>query len=151
MELSERNLDPVEKKTAPKNRSEVRSVLGVFNQFRHFFNRYDRLVIHMTRLLRKNVPFEWTNEHEKSFQYIRNQLLTGKLYLAAQDRDRPLIQETDGSDDGWGVILLQEVDGKRKALHMKRAPPYYKETAAWITGMERIRVYADYSPFPAVP
>ena len=102
----------------------------------------------MTRLLRKNVPFECTDEHEKSFQYIRNQLLTGKLYLAAQDQDRPLIQETDGSDDGWGVILLQEVDGKRKALHMKRAPPYYKETAAWMNGMKRIPIYEDYYPFP---
>ena len=24
---------------------------------------------------RKNVPFEWTTEHDKTFQYIRNQLL----------------------------------------------------------------------------
>ena len=79
MEPSERNLDPVEKITAPKNRSEVGSVRGVFNQFRHFFNRYDRLAMHMTRLLHKNVPFEWTDEYEKNSQYIRNQLLTGKL------------------------------------------------------------------------
>ena len=114
MEPSERNLDPVEKITAPKNRSEVGSVREVFNQFRYFFNRYDRLAVHMTRLLRKHVSFEWTDEHEKSFQYIRSQ-------------------------------LLPEVDRKRKALHRKRAPPYYKETAAWMNGMKRIRIYADSS------
>ena len=97
-------------------------------------------------------------EAEKGFQYIKEQLLTGKLYLAAQDRTKPLILETDGSDDGWGAILLQIIEDKRriikmwskqwKTLHMKRAPPYYKETAAWMNGMERIRIYADYSPFP---
>ena len=32
VEPAEKNLDPVKKMTAPKNRSEVRSVLGVFNQ-----------------------------------------------------------------------------------------------------------------------
>ena len=31
---------------------------------------------------------------------------------------------------------------------MKRAPPYYKETAAWMKGMEKSRVYADSSSFP---
>ena len=31
---------------------------------------------------------------------------------------------------------------------MKRAPPYYKETAAWMNGMKRIPIYEDYYPFP---
>ena len=35
-----------------------------------------------------------------------------------------------------------------KTLHMRRAPPYYKETAAWMNGIEKSRVYTDYSPFP---
>ena len=85
-------------------------------------------------------------------------MIEGKLYLAAQDKSLPLILETDGSDDGWGAILLQMIDGKRriikmwskqwKTLHMKRAPPYYKETAAWMNGLERARVYTDNSKFP---
>ena len=158
MEPAERNLDPVRKMTTPTNRSEVRSVLGVFNQFRHFFERYDRLVVDIQRLLRKNVPFHWSEAAEKGFQHIKKQLLDGKLYLASQNREYPLILETDGSDDGWGSILLQIIDGKRsvikmwskqwKTLHMKRAPPYYKETAAWMNGLERTRIYADYSKFP---
>ena len=31
---------------------------------------------------------------------------------------------------------------------MKRAPPYYKETAAWMKGMECARIYSEYSRFP---
>ena len=158
MEPSEKNLDPVEKMTIPKNSSEVRSVLGVFNQFRHFFERYDRLVLPIQKLLRKNEPFIWSEETNYGFDLIRKTLLSGKLYLAAPNRDVQLILETDGSDDGWGAILLQIIDGKRsiikmwskqwKTLHMKRAPPYYKETAAWMNGLERSRIYLDYSRFP---
>ena len=61
-------------------------------------------------------------------------------------------------EPGFGSILLQIIDGKRrvikmwskqwKTLHMKRAPPYYKETAAWMKGMECARIYSDSSKFP---
>ena len=158
MEPSEKNLDPVSKMTIPKNRSEVRSILGVFNQFRHFFSRYDRLVLGIQKLLKKNEPFIWSKECDEGFNHIKEKLLEGKLYLAAPDNTLPLILETDGSDDGWGAILLQSVEGKRrvikmwskqwKTLHMRRAPPYYKETKAWMNGLELSRIYADYSPFP---
>ena len=158
MEPSEKNLDPVRKMTVPKNRSEVRSVLGIFNQFRHFFVRYDRLVLFIQKLLRKNEPFVWAKEAQTGYDHVREKLLSGTLYLASPDNTLPLILETDGSDDGWGAILLQIIDGKRrvikmwskqwKTLHMRRAPPYYKETKAWMNGLENARIYADYSSFP---
>ena len=158
MEPSEKNLDPVKKMTIPKNSSEVRSILGVFNQFRHFFGRYDRLVLPIQKLLRKNEPFIWSKEANEGFEHVKKALLSGKLYLAAPDPTVELILETDGSDDGWGAILLQIIKGIRcvikmwskqwKTLHMKRSPPYYKETAAWMNGLEKSRIYIDYSPFP---
>ena len=158
MEPSEKNLDPVRKMTIPKNRSEVRSVLGVFNQFRHFFERYDRLVLHIQKLLRKNEAFVWSEQAQSGYDHVREKLLSGTLYLSAPDNTLPLILETDGSDDGWGAILLQIIKGVRrvikmwskqwKTLHMRRAPPYYKETKAWMNGLENSRIYADYSPFP---
>jgi transposase InsO family protein len=158
MEPSEKNLDPVKKMTTPKNSSEVRSILGVFNQFRHFFKRYDRLVLPLQKLLRKNEPFVWSKEASYGLEVVRAALLSGELYLAAPDPSLPLILETDGSDDGWGAILLQIIKGMRrvikmwskqwKTLHMKRSPPYYKETAAWMNGLEKSRIYIDYSQFP---
>ena len=118
VEPAEKNLDPVKKMTSPKNRSEVRSVMGVFNQFRHFFKRYDRLVTPIQKLLRINVPFKWSEEAEKGFQLIRTNLLSGDLYLSAPDKSLPLILETDGSDDGWGAILLQVIKDQRRVIKM---------------------------------
>ena len=158
IEPAEKNLDPVDKMTIPTNRSEVRSVMGVFNQFRHFFKRFDRLVLPIQKLLKKNEKFLWTKEANRGFEIIKEKLLSGEIYLSAQDKTRPLVLETDGSDDGWGAILLQIIDGNRQVLkmwskqwttlHMRRAPPYYKETAAWMNGLEKARIYADYSKFP---
>ena len=152
------NLDPVQKMQQPRNRSEVRSVLGVFNQFRAFFERYDRLMKPLQQLLRKDVAFKWTEECEAGFQHVREKLLSGRLYLAAPRKDLPLILETDGSDDGWGAILLQEVDGERKVIQMwskqwktvqmRKSPPYYKECAAFMRGLELARIYADAHPLP---
>ena len=57
-----------------------------------------------------------------------------------------------------GAILLQIIDGKRhvikmwskqwKTMAMRKAPPYYKECAAWMRGLELARVYADAHPMP---
>ena len=39
---SERNLDPIKRMEYPKNKSELRSVLGVFNQLTHFIPDYNK-------------------------------------------------------------------------------------------------------------
>ena len=156
------NLDPVVKMTAPTTQSEVRSILGIFVQFRHFFERYDRLVKPMQRLLKKDVQFTWTDECQAAMNTIRERLLSGKLYLAKPDPHKTLYLETDGSDDGWGAVLLQYAGDKTpedatiedrriikmwskqwKTLRMQRAPPYYKEAKALINGLNLSRVYAD--------
>ena len=72
---SEKKVDSITKMIVPKNRSEVRSVMGMFNQFRHFFVRYDRIVLHIHKLLKKKQPFIWGEEVEKGFNCIRNRLL----------------------------------------------------------------------------
>ena len=68
----------------------------------------------------------------------------------------PLILETDGSDDGWGAILLQIINGERRiiamwskqwdTMAMKKAPPCYKETKAWMNGLEKAKIYIDTHP-----
>ena len=42
IEPAEHNLDPVRKMTPPKNRSEHRSIMGVFNQFSNFVDKFQR-------------------------------------------------------------------------------------------------------------
>ena len=158
LEPAERNLDPIRKLTSPTNRSEVRSLLGLFVQFRRFFERYDRLASPIQKLLRKDRKFEWGKEQQQAMKAMQARILEPDIYLAAPRKDVQLILETDGSDDGWGAILLQIIDGERrviamwsgqwKTVSMRKAPPYYKETKAWMFGLEKARMYADAHPMP---
>ena len=46
----------------PKNVTEVRSFLGLAGYYRRFVNGFSIIAAPMTRLLRKDVKFEWTEE-----------------------------------------------------------------------------------------
>ena len=158
LEPAESNLDPIRKLTSPTNRSEVRSLLGLFVQFRRFFPRYDRLAEPIQLLLRKDRKFEWGEEQQKSLDKMKKHISQPGIYLAAANKKEQLVLETDGSDDGWGAILLQIINGERrviamwsgrwKTVAMRKAPPYYKETKAWMLGLDKARVYADAHPMP---
>ena len=145
MHPAEANLDPIKKLVAPTNRKEVRSLLGLFVQFRQFFPRYDRIVKPIQKLLRKAEKFQWGKEQNEALQKLKAGITKPGVYLSAVRKDLPLVLETDGSDDGWGAILLQVIDGERrviamwgnqwKTVAMQKAPPYYKETKAWMNGL----------------
>ena len=157
MHPAEANLDPIKKLVAPTNRKEVRCLLGLFVQFRPFFKRYDRIVLPIQKLLKKEAKFVWGREQEQALAKLKAGI-TADVYLATPRKDLPLILETDGSDDGWGAILLQVVDGKRRiiamwshqwdTMGMRKAPPYYKETKAWMNGLEKARIFIDAHPLP---
>ena len=165
---AKRNLDPIVKMVNPENRSELRSVMGVFNQFKVFCKDYGRSqpVRTLNALNSTKVPFIWTDEHTKALEEIRETILEG-VHLWAPRNDLPLHMDTDGSDDGWGAVLYQIVEGERKVIKMwskkwdteawRKKPPYHREAKAWMNGMELalpytlcnqhpIECYTDHSP-----
>ena len=99
--------------TPPKDVSGVRSIMGVFNQFRPFIERYDRLVKPIQSLVRKHKKFVWTEEAQKALDKLKEIMLKGDVYLRVQDPKVQLELETDASDDGWGAILYQTVNKQR--------------------------------------
>ena len=153
----------------PRNRSELRAVMGVFNQFSHFIDHYmaeGSPASLLSDLTSTKVPYVFTKEHEQALEALRKEILSG-VHLWAQDPDIPLQLETDGSDDGWGAVLFQEVEGERRVIKMwskkwdteawHKKPPYHREAKAWMNGMELampftlfnkhpIECYTDHSP-----
>ena len=82
---------------------------------------------------------------------MRKLLLSGTLYLHIPDHSEPLHLETDGSDDGWGAVLFQKIDSKRRVIRMwshtwdgafLKKPPYYKEAKAFMEGMTHAKIFA---------
>ena len=111
---AERNLDPIPKMTKPKSRAELRSIMGVFNQFSSFVKDYGKRgspASILNSLMSTKVPWEFEKRHEKAFEELKKIVLVqgeNELHLYAPNPDHPLILETDGSEDGWGQYSIKQ-------------------------------------------
>ena len=55
----------------PKNQKAVREFLGMVGYYRKFINRFTDTARPMTKLTRKGVKFEWTEECQTGFKYLK--------------------------------------------------------------------------------
>ncbi|KAG8477207.1 hypothetical protein CXB51_030530 [Gossypium anomalum] len=74
----------------PKNVSEVRSFLGLAGYYQRFVQGFSMIASPMTRLLQKDVKFEWTDECQQSFNRLKD-LLTKAPVLVQLERVRNLL------------------------------------------------------------
>ena len=63
----------------PTNVSEVRSFLGITGYCRRFLEGFSRIATPLTQLTRENVKFECKEECEKSFQELKQRLVTAPV------------------------------------------------------------------------
>jgi hypothetical protein len=69
----------------------------------------------LTNLTKKDVPFEWTNEHQKSFDELKRILSTEPL-LIYPDFSQPFIVECDASTKAIGAVLSQLYNGEERPI-----------------------------------
>ena len=55
----------------PKKQKDVREFLGMVGNYRKFINRFADATTPMTKLTRKGVKFEWTDECQIGFDYLK--------------------------------------------------------------------------------
>ena len=55
----------------PRKQKGVREFLGMFGYYRKFINRFADATRPMTKLTRKGVRFEWTEECQTGFEYLK--------------------------------------------------------------------------------
>jgi len=90
-----------------KNIHDVRSFLGMCNYYRKFIEQYAHIIGPLTKLLRKNVNWEWTESQEKAFNNLKAILVTAPV-LRKPDFKLPFILTTDASDTAIGQVLSQD-------------------------------------------
>ena len=88
------------------------AILGFANFYRRFIPKYSSIVMLLTRLTRKSVPWDFTDACRSSFSALKA-AFTSALVLTHYVPDRPLVVETDASDYAIAGILSQwEPDGE---------------------------------------
>jgi hypothetical protein len=75
--------------------------------YQRFIEGFSKIAAPMTKLLRKNTPFVWTEECEHSFQTLKQKLIT-MLVLAIPESGKDYMVYCDASKHGLGCILMQD-------------------------------------------
>ncbi|XP_039034121.1 uncharacterized protein LOC120170212, partial [Hibiscus syriacus] len=83
----------------PKNVSEVWSFLGLAGYYRRFVKNFSMIVLPLTKLMRKNVPFVWTSECQESFEALKR-ILTETPILVQPESGKNFVVYSDASHNG---------------------------------------------------
>jgi len=137
------------KAPSPTNQKQVRSVLGSFQYVSKFIPNYAKRAKLLMHLLKNDVPFIWTEEHEAAYQDLKSALIDN-MSLAYPDMNLPFIITTDASGYAIGAVLSQVQNGVDRPIYcisrtLKDAELRYstieKELLAIIYALDKFRPY----------
>ncbi|KAL0456204.1 UNVERIFIED_CONTAM: Transposon Tf2-12 polyprotein [Sesamum latifolium] len=99
----------------PKNATEVRSFLGLARYYRKFVEGFSIIVGPLTKLLRKGIAFQWTEQCQQSFDELKGRLTsTPILVLRLVAVDCGLYR---CFKQGLGCVLMQN---EKKELNLRQ-------------------------------
>ncbi|KAA3487875.1 reverse transcriptase [Gossypium australe] len=90
-----------------KNVSEVRNFLGPAGYYRRLVKGFSMIATPLTRLLQKDVRYEWSHKCQKSFDQLKA-LLTEAPVLVQPKSSKEFIVYSDAPLNGLGCVLMQE-------------------------------------------
>ena len=146
----------VEKLPVPKNASDVKSVLGLFNFYKKFIKGYSKICAPLFGLLQKDITFVWNDSCQNAFDTLKHALIKAPI-LAYPDMNRPFTLSCDASRSGLGYILGQV--GEDNLEHviayggraLKKAEKNYSvtelECLAIVEGIKEYRTYLSSGKF----
>ncbi|KAG8483030.1 hypothetical protein CXB51_021959 [Gossypium anomalum] len=91
----------------PRNVTKVRSFLGLAGYYRRFVKGFSMIATPMTKLLQKDVKFEWSEKCQKSFDQLKT-YLTEAPVLVQPESGKEFVIYSDAPLLGLGCVLMQE-------------------------------------------
>lgn len=92
----------------PTSVSGVRRFLGLVGYFRRFIRNFASRAAPVTMLLRKGLPWRWTDYQQAAFEDLRDALKDEPVLLHFPTREGPWTIDTDASGIAIAAILLQD-------------------------------------------
>jgi len=104
----------IEEYPVAKTVRDFRAFIGLAGYYRHVRN-FAELAKPLTNLTKKDVPFEWTKEHQEAFNALKRNLSTKPL-LIYPDFSQPFIFACDASTKAIGAVLSQIREGEKRPV-----------------------------------
>ncbi|HEV7736493.1 MAG TPA: reverse transcriptase domain-containing protein [Chlamydiales bacterium] len=140
----------------PRKVKDVQSFLGFANFYRRFILDYSRIVVPLTRLTRKSMPWAWTEACQLAFDELKRSFISAPI-LTHWVPDAPIVVETDASDYALAAIISTYVDGDIHpiAFHSRtfnsaelNYDVHDKELLAIFEAFQKWRHYLEGTPVP---
>jgi hypothetical protein len=139
----------------PRTVKQVRSFLGFGNFYRKFIKGYSDHAKPLNNLLKKDVPFLWMPEAQRSFDLLKKKF-TKEPVLMMPDPSRPFQIESDASKYASGAVLTQmDSTGRRHPVFFlsktfspteRQYEVYNRELLGIIRALREWRHYLHGSP-----
>jgi len=142
-------IDCVVKFPTPTNAKEIKSFLGLSGYYRRFVPNYGQIAKPLTSLLKKDVPFYWSDLCQEAFDKLKA-ILTKEPLLKYPDFEQPFNLTCDASNFAIGCILSQGPIGNDPPIAyasrtLNKAEQNYntteKELCAIVWGVKQYRPY----------
>lgn len=133
----------------PTCAKDIKSFLGLASYYRRFIPEFSKHAKSLTNLLKKDVPFIWTNTQQLSFELLKEKLVTAPV-LIYPDFTKPFVLTCDASNYAISAILSQGAVGKDQPIAfasrtLNKAECNYsvteKECLAIVYGTKTFRPY----------
>ena len=92
---------------SPTSILDVQSFMGLANFYCKFVKDFSAIASLITNLTRKDLPFQWTPDHEVAFNNLKTALCTAPT-LILPDFSKTFYVMTDASDLATGAVLMQD-------------------------------------------
>ncbi|XP_022008022.1 uncharacterized mitochondrial protein AtMg00860-like [Helianthus annuus] len=104
IEVDRAKIRIISKLPPPNSVKPIRSFLGHAGFYHHFIRDFSKIVRPMTRLLEKDVPFDFSEECMRAFEFLKEKLVSSPIFIAP-DWSLPFELMCDASDFAVGTIL----------------------------------------------
>ncbi|KAL0444423.1 UNVERIFIED_CONTAM: Transposon Tf2-12 polyprotein [Sesamum latifolium] len=117
LEIEQAKFNAIFKMPEPRNIHELKSLQGKLAYLRRFISNLAGRCQPFSRLMKKDVPFEWDEACDKAFKSIKSYLMKPPV-LVAPVHGRHLILYVVAQEHSVGMLLAQKNDeGKENALY----------------------------------
>ena len=151
IEMDPDKIESIREWPRPTNVKELQALLGFLNYNRQFIPGYSQKALPLTKLTRKDTPYQWGKEQEQAFQQLKECSMKPPVLVTFKE-GMPIRIETDASDQAMGACLCQERQGKWHpiAYYSRKMPGaeqnydiHDKELLAIVEALDHWRVYAE--------